>query len=287
MFTELNRTYIIADAGINHNGDIAMAMKLVSAAHKAGADCVKFQKRQIDLVYTSEELNSYRESKWGDTFRAQKEGLELSKDDYAQLQKYCDELGIAFTASPWDRSSVRFLDEMDVPFIKVPSAKATDKDYLEEVADTKLPIVLSTGMCTEEMINAIVFFLEDKKANLQVILSCTSTYPTQKEELDLNRIKTLINRYSRTKYTIGWSGHDTTILTGPLAVACGARVVERHITLNKRLDGSDQKASLEPSEFEQMVNDIRFTETVLGSGEIKIYPSERPIIAKLRKISDF
>lgn len=287
MFSDLDYVYVIAECGINANGDINIAQQMIKAAKDAGANCVKFQKRSINLVYTPEELASYRESKWGSTFREQKEGLEFSKDDYGDLQAYSKSLGIDFTASPWDRSSVRFLNDLRVPFIKIPSAKATDKEYLDEVAETHLPVILSTGMCDEEMINKIVWYLQDKKANLQVIMSCTSTYPTAEHEIDLNRIKRLISNFSRSNYAIGWSGHDTNPLTGALAAACGAEVIERHLTLDKTMEGTDQKASLEPDEFKKMVDDIRFTEEAMGNYEIKIYGSEKPIIAKLRKVDDF
>jgi N-acetylneuraminate synthase len=264
MFTDLDYVYVIAECGINANGDVNIAKQMIKAAKDAGANCAKFQKRTINLVYSAEELASFRDSKWGSTFREQKEGLEFSKEDYRTMQSYSTDIGIDFTASPWDASSVRFLDDMDVPFIKIPSAKATDKDYLDAVVETHLPIILSTGMCDENIINKIVWYLQDKRADLQVIMSCTSTYPTSEHEIDLNRIKRLISNFSRNNYAIGWSGHDTNPLTGALAVACGAEVVERHLTLDRAMEGTDQKASLEPNEFKQMVKDIRFTETSFG-----------------------
>lgn len=287
MFKNLDKTYVIAEIGINHNGSIDTVVAMIKAAKDAGADCVKFQKRDIDLVYTIEELVSPRKSEWGTTFRDQKEGLELDHSDYSLVHEVCGSERIDWSASPWDLNSIKFLVDLNVPFIKIPSALATDKKYLKACAETKMPLILSTGMCDENMINKIVWYLEDCKANLEVIMACTSTYPTSLSEINLNSLNFLKRNYIRTEYVFGYSGHDELTITGPLAVACGAKVIERHLTLDKTMEGSDQKCSLEPNEFAQMIRQIRLAETILGDGVVKIYESEIPIIKKLRKVDDF
>lgn len=287
MFKNLSRTYVISEIGINHQGDMNVARDMIKASKEAGADCVKLQKRDIDLVYTLNELNSQRPSKWGTTFREQKRGLEFDKDQYNQLQHFAHNQGLDFTASPWDVNSIDMLYDMSVPFLKIPSALATNKAYLRHCATTNLPLILSTGMCDARMINAIVWFLEDCQANLEVIMHCQSVYPTKPEDANLLGIQTLKEQFSRYQYVLGHSGHDELVMTSALAVALGARVIERHLTLDKNSEGTDQKASLEPDEFAEMVRKVRITETCLGDGKLIIQPDEKPIATKLRKVNDF
>lgn len=269
-------TYIIAEIGINHNGSMDLAKQLITQAYESGADAVKFQKRDIESVYTKEELDKPRESPWGTTNREQKEGLEFSIDQYKELKEYCDSLNLDFIMSCWDVKSVDDVECLDVKYHKVASALATDKEFLSKLNDTGKPIILSTGMCTETEIYLAMSMLD----KVEYVLACTSTYPTKAEELNLLHINTLKNSFA-TKCKAGfsnhYSGHDACVA----ATALGAECIEFHITHDRTAYGSDQAASIENSK--DLISAIRNVELMLGDGDKKVYDSEIPIAKKLRK----
>jgi len=269
--------FIIAEIGINHNGSINLAKRLIKMAHDNGCDAVKFQKRTIDIVYSKEELAKERESVFGTTNGDLKRGLEFSFEQYKQIVEYCKELGILWFASCWDEESVDFIEKFDVCAHKVASACLTDWDLLRKIKKTNKPVLISTGMSTQEEIDKAVEILGED--NL-VIYHCTSTYPTSNHEINLNYIKTLKEKYN---CPIGFSGHERGIMPSTVAVALGACSVERHITLDRTMWGSDHSASLEAQGLSKMVRDIRELKEVMGNGIKKVYNSEIPIKAKLRR----
>lgn len=270
--------FVVAEIGINHNGDLDLVRKLISAAVTAGCDAVKFQKRTIDVVYSTDELDRPRESPFGTTNRELKEALELSYDDYAVIDDYCRTLGMKWFVSCWDEASVDFIEQFDPPCYKVASASLTDDALLRHHAQTSRPIILSTGMSDIEEIDHAVEVLGTD--NL-IILHATSTYPTQPSELNLRAITTLQERYG---VPIGYSGHEVGLSTTVAARALGACVVERHITLDRAMWGSDQAASVEPFGFHRLVKDIRAVESALGDGIKVVYDSEVPVREKLRRV---
>lgn len=275
----MNKNYIIAEIGINHNGDLDLAKKLIDLAKTSGCDAVKFQKRDIDSVYTKEELDSMRESPWGNTFRAQKEGIEFSIEQYKELEIYSEKQGLDFIVSCWDLKSLDLIQKnCDVKYHKVASALLTDKSFLESLNNTNKPIILSTGMSTEEEIEGAMSILK----NVEYLLACTSTYPTKDEEINLNYINTLKKKYPNTK--IGFSNHANGMIPCFGATALGSECIEFHITLDRTMYGSDQSASIE--HVEELVSGIRKMEKVLGDGIKKVYETEKPIIKKLRKVND-
>ena len=269
--------FIVAEIGINHNGDLNLAKKLIDMAVFAGCDAVKFQKRTIELVYTPEELAKERESPFGTTNGDLKRGLEFGEKEYQEIDRYCKERGIIWFASPWDVRSVDFLEKFNVPCYKIASACLTDDELLKYVKSKGKPIILSTGMSTEEEIKRAVKILGEK--NL-VVLHCTSTYPSKLEELNLKVINWLKKEFN---CPVGYSGHETGIVEPVMAVVLGACVVEKHITLDRAMWGSDHAASLEPNGLNRLVRDIRNLPVCLGNGEKRVYDSEIPIIQKLRK----
>jgi N-acetylneuraminate synthase len=270
--------FVIAEIGINHNGDAQIAKKLIDVASFAGCEAVKFQKRTIDVVYTPEELAKPRESPFGDTNGDLKRALELGQSDYAQIDDYCRSKPIAWTASCWDEASVDFIDQFDPPFYKIASASLTDDALLRHTRAKGKPIVLSTGMSTLEQIDHAVEVLG--KEDL-VLLHCCSTYPAQYSELNLRAIPVLRERYG---VPIGYSGHETGIASSVAAAALGACVVERHVTLDRAMWGSDHAASLEPNGIMRVVRDIQLVEAALGDGVKSVLPSEVPIMKKLRRV---
>lgn len=270
--------FIIAEIGINHNGDVKIAKKLIDVAVEAGCDAVKFQKRTIDIVYTKEELERPRETPFGTTNGDLKRGLEFGKDQYKEIDKYCKQKGIMWFASCWDEQSVDFIDEFNPPCYKIASASLTDDALLKYTRDKGKPIILSTGMSTTEQIEHAVKVLARDDI---IILHCTSTYPSKLEELNINVIHTLKKKYN---YPIGYSGHEVGVPSSVVAAAVGACVIERHITLDRAMWGSDQAASLEPHGLEKLVEEIRELSTTLGDGVKKVYDSELPIIEKLRRV---
>ena len=270
-------TFIIAEIGINHNGNMKLTKKLIDMAVECGCDAVKFQKRTIDIVYTQEELAKERITPFGKTNGDLKRHLEFGYDEYKEIDKYCKKKGIIWFASPWDTPSVDFLEQFDIPCYKVASACLTDMALLERIKETNKPILLSTGMSTiEEIINTIHKINCDNLA----VLHCTSTYPTDLEELNLDAIKTLKAMH----FPVGYSGHERGIMPSVLAVVMGACIVERHITLDRTMFGSDQAASLEHEGLYRMIRDIRNIPIVMGDGVKKVYDSEIPIREKLRRV---
>ena len=270
--------YVIAEIGINHNGSLSNAKKLIKQAYDSKCQAVKFQKRDIESVYTKEELDQYRESPWGTTNRQQKEGLEFSIEEYQELYSYTKELGMDFIVSCWDRKSIKLIeDNLNVDYHKVASALITDEEFLKDLADTGKPIILSTGMSTEEQVDRSVEILSE---NLEYILACTSTYPTVVEELNLRYIQTLKEKYPQ--YKIGFSNHYSGFESSFGATALGAECIEFHITNDRTAYGSDQSASIENSHI--LVDGIYAMEKMLGDGIKKIYDSELPIMKKLRKV---
>lgn len=280
---------IVTEIGINHNGNINTAKKLIDAAVLGGCDYVKFQKRTIDKVYTMEELSKPRESPWGTTTRQQKEGLEFGKQEYDMIDAYCKEKGIEWFASPWDWDSVDFLLQYNIPFIKIPSALNTNMDLLERIHSTEKPVIISTGMSSEREIDEVVRLLNSQ---VLYILSCTSTYPTKIKDMNMLRIETLRRLYgnhgigfshSHGKHGIGFSNHSSGINFITMAVALGAQMVEYHITLDRTMYGSDQAASIEIPGILKIKNIIDSYDRCWGDGKIKCLDSEIPVRDKLRR----
>jgi N-acetylneuraminate synthase len=268
---------IIAEIGINHNGDIDTAKRLIDLAKLSGCDAVKFQKRTIDVVYTPEELAAPRESPFGNTNSDLKYGLEFEFEEYQEIDRYCREKNFHWFASCWDEGSVDFINQFDVPCYKIASASLTDDGLLRYTRSKGKPIILSTGMSTLEQIDHAVEVLG--KDDL-VILHATSTYPANYDELNLSVIPVLKQRYG---LPIGYSGHETGIPTSIAVMALGACVVERHITLDRAMWGSDQAASLGPGGIIKMVSGIRIMEMAMGDGIKRVIEREKPIIKKLRR----
>ncbi|MCL4559714.1 MAG: N-acetylneuraminate synthase family protein [Chloroflexi bacterium] len=264
--------------GINHNGDIHLAKKLIEAAAAAGCEAVKFQKRTVEVVYTADELERPRESPFGATNGDLKHGLEFSQEQYVEINRFCRDLGIQWFASCWDEASVDFIDKFDPPCYKIASASLTDDRLLRHHRSKGKPIILSTGMSSLEEIDHAVEVLG--RENL-VILHCTSTYPSKVEELNLKVIPHLIERYD---VPVGYSGHEVGLYTSLAAVVLGACFVERHITLDRAMWGSDQAASVEPQGFVRLVKDVRAVELAMGDGVKRVYESEIPILNKLRRV---
>jgi|TARA_R110000803_G_scaffold210841_1_gene284314 N-acetylneuraminate synthase len=273
--------YCTAEIGINANGDAMIAKQLIKEARAAGFDCVKFQKRTINEVYTVAELDAARESPWGTTNREQKEGIEFNAEDFNEIDEYCRLLGIEWTASPWDLKSVDFLMNYDLPYLKIASASATDKALVEHCVGTGLPIFISTGGCNQRMVDKIV----EWAPNLECLYHCCGVYPAENHEINLLAIVALRERYPNIP-CIGYSGHEAGLPPSLYAVALGAGAVERHITLNRAMYGSDQAASLEPQGFNRLIRDIRAWEVLKGSGHIGISDRELAVMRKLRKRDD-
>ena len=270
-------SYVIAEIGINHNGDIDLAKELIDMAHASGCDAVKFQKRNVEEVYSKEELDKPRESPWGTTTREQKHGIEFNIVQYKELEEYADEKGLDFIVSCWDLDSLQEVeDNLNVKYHKVASALATDRDFLEALHYTGKPIILSTGMCTDEQVDAALKILK----HTEYVLACTSTYPTKEEEVNLNYINTLKEKYPY--LSVGFSNHYNGLAACMGATALGAECLEFHITKDRTMYGSDQVASIE-SVNELMVS-VRKIEKMLGDGKKVVYDSEVPIAEKLRKV---
>ena len=271
--------FIIAEIGINHNGSVALAKKMIDIAVTTGCDAVKFQKRTVTKVYTPEELDVYRPNYYGSTNRDLKNGLEFSYEDYCKIDEYCKSKKIMWFASCWDKDSVDFIEQFDVPCHKIASALLTDDELLLHIKKAGKPILLSTGMSTMAEIRHAVNLLGEE--NL-VIFHCTSTYPTNHDEINLKVIEQFKDEFS---CPIGYSGHERGLLPSILSVQVGASAVERHITVDRTLWGSDQAASLEPEGLRRMVRDIRQVKSIMGNGKKVVYDSEIPVKAKLRKVN--
>ncbi len=270
--------FVIAEIGINHNGCVQTAKRLIDLAASSGCDAVKFQKRTIDIVYTKEELEKPRTSPFGETNGDLKRGLEFGFEEYKEIDRYCKEKNILWFASCWDEESVDFIDQFDPPCYKIASASLTDDSLLRHTRAKGKPILLSTGMSSLEEIDHAIEVLGREDL---IIYHCTSTYPTDNNEINLSAISALKERYN---VPIGFSGHERGILSSILAHALGACSVERHITLDRTMWGSDQAASLEPVGLHKMMRDIRNVPVFMGDGQKIVYESEKPIIQKLRRV---
>lgn len=270
--------YISAEIGINHNGDMDIAKRLIDASKEAGCDVVKFQKRTVEIVYSEEELARPRESPFGDTNGDLKRGLELGLEQYREIDAHCKAKKIQWFASCWDEPSVDFIEQFEPPAYKIASASLTDDALLRHHRATGRPIILSTGMSTLEEIDHALEVLGDDDL---ILLQCTSTYPSKLEELNLRAMETLRKRYG---VPVGYSGHEVGLATTVAAATLGACMVERHITLDRSMWGSDQAASVEPQGFARMVRDIRTIEKAMGDGVKVRYESEVPVMEKLRRV---
>ncbi len=274
-------TYVIAEIGINHNGDLENAKKMIDAAKHAGVDAVKFQKRTPELCVPDNQKSQMRETPWGYiTYLDYRNKVEFGEVEYREIDRYCREVGMDWFASVWDEPSVDFLESFNPICYKIPSASLTDSNLLKKIKSTGRPAILSTGMSTMEQIRTAVGIIGLE--NL-IITHATSTYPCEPEELNLRMIETLRKEFP---VPIGYSGHEVGLIPSVLAAGMGACVVERHITLDRAMWGGDQAASVEPSGFERLVKYIRVAELSLGDGVKKVYDSELPSLKKLRRVQN-
>lgn len=270
--------FVTAEIGINHNGNLELAKQLIDWAHLCGCDAVKFQKRTIEKVYTKEYLDSYRESPWGTTQRAQKEGLEFGREEYDIIDAYCREKGIEWYASAWDMDAQIFLRQYNLKYNKIASAMLTNMELLQTVAAEGKYTFIATGMSTYEEIDSAVEVFRKSGCPYE-LLHCNSTYPMKNEDANLRLIPVLRERYG---VKVGYSGHETGRIVSTAAVALGAASIERHITLDRTMYGSDQAASLEVDDLQRLVKDIRTIEKALGSGEKILTEAEKEVRKKLR-----
>jgi N-acetylneuraminate synthase len=278
LLSNQNSCYLIAEIGINHNGDLGNVFKLIDNSKNAGFDCVKFQKRTPELSTPDSQKNVVRETPWGEmTYLEYKKRIELDQEAYSAIDSYCKDIGIDWTASCWDIPSVEFIEQYDVPFIKIASASLTDRELINRIKNTNKPIILSTGMSTMKEIKKAVNLLSDSKL---ILLHTTSSYPCPPEELNLNMINTLRDEFP--DLLIGYSGHEVGLASTLAAVTLGAKVVERHITLSRAMWGTDQSASIELTGMTKLVKDIKTIELSLGDGIKKVYDSEQTPLQKLR-----
>lgn len=274
-------TFVIAEAGINHQGDVVTARRLVDVAVEAGADAVKFQKRKVERILTREGLEHPYENpnSFGKTYGEHKRALELSESDYRELKRYADKKGIIFLASGWDEESVSFLEKLGVPAFKMASADLTNLPLLEYTAEKGKPMIISTGMANMEDVEG-AFNVVSQYNDQIILLQCTSTYPSKFEDINLLVIPLLRERFGT---IVGYSGHELGIAVPVAAVALGAKVIERHFTLDRTMKGGDHAASLEPQGLCKMVRDIRVVGRAFGSAEKRIHPNEVPVREKLAK----
>ena len=271
--------FLIAEIGINHNGDIGIARQLINAAADAGFDAVKFQKRTIDIVYSKELLDSPRESPWGTTQREQKEGLEFSKDEYLEIDKYCKDKKIQWTASAWDVDSQDFIASFNVPFNKVASPMLGHKPLLNKIASERKMTYISTGMSTMEEVEEVVKLFRDNNCPFE-LMHCNSTYPMKEEDANLACIPMLREKF---ECNVGYSGHESSLIKVCVAaVTLGATSIERHITLDRAMYGSDQAASVEAHALGNFVETMRTIEGIIGSGVKTLTNSELEVRKKLR-----
>jgi N-acetylneuraminate synthase len=272
-------TFVVAEVGINHNGDLGIARRLIDAALHAGVDAVKFQKRTPELCVPPDQRDQMRETPWGYiTYLDYRHRVELGEADYGEIDLYCREKGMPWFASVWDEPSVDFLEKFDVPCYKLPSAALTDHALLRRARKTGKPVILSTGMSTMEQIRGAVDVLGTEDL---LLAHATSTYPCEPAELNLRMVRTLLETFP---CPVGYSGHEVGLIPSIVAVALGACLVERHITLDRAMWGSDQAASVEPGGFERLVKYIRVSEQSMGDGVKRVYPSEGPSLRRLRRV---
>jgi|TARA_Y100000389_G_C17458746_1_gene520060 N-acetylneuraminate synthase len=276
----MNKIFIISEIGINHNGDLEIAKKMIDASVEAGADAVKFQKRDIDIVYSKEQLKKPRISPFGSTEREQKEGLEFNEKEYDEIDNYCREKNIIWFSSAWDVNSLKFLDKYNLKYNKIASAMIVDEVFLNEVAKRKKFTFISTGMSNFEMIDKAVKIFKENNCSFE-LMHCISAYPFESEMANLNMIKILKDRY---KCNVGYSGHEKGgMLVSIAAVSLGSTSLERHLTLDRTMYGSDQAASITPSGFKNLINDVRILEKALTGNKDKIILNEeKPVAEKLR-----
>lgn len=278
-FSKLEKPYLIAEVGINHNGNMQIAKRLIDAAFSCQWDCVKFQKRVPEIATPEAQKNIMRDTPWGRlTYLDYKKKLEFGKAEFDYINTYCKEKPIDWTASVWDLPSLEFILQYDIPFIKIPSAKITEKELITAASKSKKPIIVSTGMSTLEEIDEAVKILQSNNANF-LLLHCNSAYPSKKEDLNIKVINTLKERY---RCPIGYSGHEYDLEPSVYAAVLGAKVIERHITISHDLWGTDQAASLEVTAMDMLGKRIKDISIVLGDGVKKIQESEKPVREKLR-----
>jgi N-acetylneuraminate synthase len=274
-----NPVFIIAEIGINHNGDLSIAKQLIKAAKEAGCDAVKFQKRTVEVVYTPEELDKPRENPFGATNGDLKRGLEFSHEAYNEIDAYCAELGILWFASPWDEASVDFLEQFNVPCHKIASPGLTDAGLLNQIKKTGKPVILSVGMSDIDEVDKAVKILGKDRL---VLLQCVSEYPATPENINLRVMRNIAERYG---VPVGYSGHEADTVISAAAVAAGACMVERHFTLDRNMWGTDHKVSINPDEMAELVRNIRMVEKALGDGVLRLLPVEVSTKEKLRRVN--
>tara|TARA_Y100001970_G_C14220559_1_gene852404 strand:- start:287 stop:1132 length:846 start_codon:yes stop_codon:yes gene_type:complete len=273
---KIKKPFLIAEIGINHNGDLEIAKNLILNAKNAGFDSVKFQKRTIDLVYSKEILDQKRDSPWGTTQRQQKEGLEFSREQYQSIDAYCKEIGIEWFASAWDLESIKFLDNFDCKYQKIASAMIIDSNFLSAVASRKKHTFISTGMSNINDIENAVNIFTQKKCSFE-LMHCVSTYPMKPEDANLNTISALKEKF---KCNVGYSGHENGVVISLAASFFGLSSLERHITLDRTMYGSDQAASLEFSGMKQLTSSLDKMLVAIGENKIGNITEEEKIIAK-------
>jgi len=273
-----NKVFIIAEIGINHNGDMKIAKKLIDMAKDVGCDAVKFQKRDLNIVYSKEELNSDRESPWGKKFIDQKKGLEFEKPEYDEINKYCKDIDLEWFASAWDSNSLKFLDQYNLKYNKIASALITHQEFLNDVAQRKKYTFISTGMCTYQMIDDAVGIFRNNDCPFE-LMHCVSAYPCPEEILNLNIIERLKQKYN---CKVGYSGHEAGVVPSVVATTYGISSLERHITLDRSMYGSDQAASLAEQGLRNLVNSVKKVSVVKGSSDKQIFDQEISIAKKLR-----
>lgn len=273
--------YVVAEIGINHNGDLSIAKQMIDAAVHAGVEAVKFQKRTPEISTPPEQQKQMRDTPWGYiTYLDYRNRVEFNEEQYCEIDRYCKSKDIAWMVSVWDEASVDFMEKFDTPAYKIPSASLTDLGLIRKARATGKPIILSSGMSTMEQIQKGVAVAGEKDL---VLMHCTSTYPCEPEQLNLKMIETL--RHEFPAVPIGYSGHEVGLVPSTIAVALGACMVERHLTLDRAMWGSDQAASVEPGGFERLVKYLRVTEASLGDGVKKVYESEKASMMRLRRLN--
>ena len=280
MVGDRHPAFVIAEIGINHNGDLGIARQMIDAAVHAGVDAVKFQKRTPEISTPSEQRRQMRETPWGYiTYLDYRYKVEFNEEQYCEIDRYCKEKGIMWMVSVWDEPSVDFMEKFDTPAYKIPSASLTDFGLIRKARATGKPVILSSGMSTMEQIKNGVAMAGEKDL---VVMHCTSTYPCEPEELNLKMIETLRREFPN--LPIGYSGHEVGLVPSAIAVALGACMVERHLTLDRAMWGSDQAASVEPGGFERLVKYLRVAEAALGDGVKQVYESEKVSMLRLRRV---
>ena len=277
----MKKTFIIAEIGINHNGDLDTAKRLIDISAAAGCDAVKFQKRNPDVCVPEHQKSVMKDTPWGRmSYLDYKKKIEFGHDEYDEIDYHCGQKGISWSASPWDSDSLNFLKEYDIPFIKIASASLTNHGLLVKACMTGKKIIISTGMSSENEIDSAVRVIQENTSKDFAILHCNSSYPAPMEELNLSCIKTLKEKY---RCEVGYSGHEFRLGTSVAAVYLGATIIERHVTLDSTMWGTDHMASVEPQGLFKLVRGIRELETSYGDGKISVTETEKEVRKKLRR----